>query len=359
MEKNFGIEKTTGERNIGIDLLRIVATLMIVVFHVLHGNFISQTSLSYLWGEAFLLGCFNLIALIAGFVFFGGKFRLGRVIRLWVMGIFYSVVFYLVTAAVTGSFHWVVLFKSFFPVTRWRIWFFSLYILLLFLMPIFNYAIEKLNRKVYLAGLIFFAVFFSVIEFTADPWGIAGGKSALWLAYLYFVGAYCKKYGFCIKKWWINLLIYIGCSLATVGLVMLSGKITVWFWEARYAEYLHQYCCIFALIGSVALFSLFAQLPIKRSAERTMHYFSSHGFGIYLAHSFIIGYWLVFATRYHWGTGSNALDVILCTIASFGISFIIEAIRRLLFRVSRIDALTERLGDKIQKKLESKEENND
>lgn len=351
METNLGTQKITGERNIGIDLLRLGATFMIVILHVLRGS-VSANSTLFALAETFLLCCYNLIALIAGYVFCTGKFRLGRVIRLWVMVIFYSVVFYLITAAVNSNFAWNLFIKSFFPVVTWRFWYFSSYVLVLLLMPLFNYAIEKLNRKAYLAGLIFFAVFFSAIQFAADPWGIADGKSALWLAYLYFIGAYCKKYGFPIKKWWANLLIYLCSSAASFGLLLLSGKITISFWEQRYAEYFHQYCCIFALIGAVALFAFFAQLPIKRSAERTIRYFSAHAFGIYLSHSFLISYFLRLLNHPQWTPIVKMLFILIFAVAVFLASFIVEAVRRLLFKVSRIDALTEGIGDRIQSKLE-------
>ena len=347
------METQTVKRNVGVDLLRLVAVFMIVFLHVLRGT-ASASSQLYIWGEAFLLGAFNVIALIAGFAFCAEKFNFGRVIRLWVTGIFYGVVFYLITSAIKGGFGWTNLVKSFFPVLTRNsyFWFFAPYILLLLLVPVLNYAVEKLPRKGYLAGLIFFAVFFSVVQFSADPWGMEDGRSVLWLVYLYFIGAYFRKYGFPIKQWWANLCLFVCSSVLTAGLFLAAQKINVKFWEARYANYFHQYNCLFALIGAIALLALFAQLPIKEGAAKVMRYFSSHSLGIYLSHSFLILYFMQLLNHPEWNAGIRFLVILAFSVCVFLAAFIIEAVRKLLFRFAKIDALAELVGKKIQGKAE-------
>lgn len=353
MEKNLTLEAQSGKRNIGVDLLRFIAVFMIVLLHVLGVPGVLGNGVS-LWVKVFLLGAFNVIALIAGYAYCIEKFNLGRVIRLWVTGIFYGVVFYLITSAIKGGFGWTKLIKSFFPVLTRNsyFWFFAPYILVLLLIPVFNYAIEKLPRKGYKIALIFFAVLFSAVQFSVDPWGIDDGRSALWLVYLYFIGAYFRKYGFRIKKWWANLLIFVGASGLTGGLILLTRTFNFKFWEARYVNYFYQYNCLLALIGAVALLALFAQLPFKQTAEKTMRYFSSHSLGIYLSNSFLILYFFTFFKMPDWNDGLKLLVVIGVALAIFLVAFIIEAVRKLLFRLAKIDALTDLIGKKIQGKTE-------
>ena len=353
MEKNMTLEQTSGKRNIGVDLLRLVAVFMIVLLHVLGVPGVLGNGLS-LWVKVFLLGAFNVIALIAGYAYCIEKFNFGRVIRLWVTGIFYGVVFYLITAAVKGGFGWTKLIKSFFPVltNNQYFWFFAPYILVLLFIPVFNLAIEKLPRKGYLIALIFFAVLFSAVQFSVDPWAINDGRSALWLGYLYFIGAYFRKYGFPIKKWWVNLLVFVGSSALTGGLILLTRTFHFKFWEARYVNYFYQYNCLLVLIASIALLALFAQLPIKETAGRTIRYFSAHSLGIYLSQSFLILYFFTFFKMPAWNDAVRLLIVIGVALAVFLVAFIIEALRKLLFKYARIDMLTDQLGKKLLDKAE-------
>ncbi len=358
MENNLNQELQTGKRNVGVDLLRLVAVFMIVLLHVLRVPYVDSSSSLYVWSEAFLLGAFNIIALIAGYAFSTEKFNLGRVIRLWITGIFYGVVFYLITSAIKGGFGWTKLIKSFFPVLTRNsyFWFFAPYILILLLVPVLNYAVEKLPRKGYLIGLLFFSIFFSIVQFSADPWGMEDGRNALWLIYLYFIGAYFKKYGFPIKQWWANLCLFLCSSVLTAGLFLIAKNIHIRFWEARYANYFHQYNCLLALIGAIALLALFAQLPIKQSAEKTMRYFSSHSLGIYLSNSFLILYFMELLAHPEWNDGIRLLVVLAFAVCVFLAAFIIEAVRKLLFRLARIDALTDLIGKKIQRDSEGGQE---
>lgn len=353
MEKNVVIETPSVKRNIGVDLLRLIAVFMIVLLHVLGVPGVLGNGVS-LWVKVFLLGAFNIIALIAGYAYCIEKFNLGRVIRLWVTGIFYGVVFYLITSAIQGGFGWTKLVKSFFPVltNNAYFWFFAPYILVLLLIPMFNYAIEKLPRKGYKIALVFFALLFSAIQFSVDPWNINDGRSALWLVYLYFIGAYFRKYGFRIKQWWANLLIFVGASGLTGGLILWTRTFDFKFWDARYVNYFFQYNCLLALIGAVALLALFAQLPIKESAEKTMRYFSAHSLGIYLSNSFLILYFFKFFKMPAWNDAVRLLVLVGIALAVFFAGFIIEALRKLLFKYGRIDALTDLIGKKIQGKTE-------
>lgn len=351
------MENLSVKRNVGVDLLRLIAVFMIVLLHVLRGTVSSGTAL-YIWSEPFLLGAFNIIALIAGFAFCVEKFNPGRVIRLWITGIFYGAVFYLITAAVKGGFSWTKFIKNFFPVLVGNsyFWFFAPYILLLLLVPLFNFAIEKLPRKGYLIGLCFFTVFFSAVQFASDPWGINDGKSFLWLSYLYFIGAYFRKYGFPVKKWWANLCVFLCSSVLTSGLFLAAKNINVKFWEPRYANYFHQYNCLLALVGAVALLALFAQLPIKEGAEKTMRYFSSHSLGIYLSQSFLILYFIHLISHPEWNVGVRIAAMLGFSICIFLAAFIIEAVRKLLFRLARIDALADLIGKKIKRDSEEGQE---
>lgn len=85
-------------RNYGVDLLRIVSMIMIVVLHTLgHGKLLESVDVSsgkywILWLMETMAYCaVNCYGLISGYVGYGKKFKLRNIIQLWIEVIFYSV----------------------------------------------------------------------------------------------------------------------------------------------------------------------------------------------------------------------------------------------------------------------------
>ena len=60
---------------------------------------------------------------------------------------------------------------------------------------------EKFGKVIMASFIIAFGVIFCIIGFVMpeEVFGLLGGYSFLWLAYLYLVGAYIKKYDFKIS----------------------------------------------------------------------------------------------------------------------------------------------------------------
>ena len=84
---------TEERRNYGIDLLRIVSMNMIVMLHVLGiGSFLDNVegiTIEYatMWFlETASLCAVNCFALISGYVGFGRKFKLSKLMQLWIEG---------------------------------------------------------------------------------------------------------------------------------------------------------------------------------------------------------------------------------------------------------------------------------
>ena len=85
-------------RNYGLDLLRLMLMLMVVVLHVVnHGGIVQGTDkFSVNYSIANLLRSFtycavNCYALISGYVYINTKYRFSALIQIWLQAMVYSV----------------------------------------------------------------------------------------------------------------------------------------------------------------------------------------------------------------------------------------------------------------------------
>lgn len=338
----------------GIDLFRIISMFMVVVLHVNGIGGILRNPVNLAWSPLWIISSIiqilsvvavNCFALISGYVNCGKNPKLKNIITLWLQAFFISVVVYGVKILLKEeSFSVILLIKRMLPVIFNRWWYFTAYFLLFFFIPILNSAIEK-SEKFFMGILIItLGVIFCGIGFIAphDVFGLINGYSFLWLAYLYLVGAYIKKYNFKIKikgkpvKNIYYLLLYFIFSFfhLCVGLVYsyLSG------WEKVPVQ--TNYLFILNVLQAISLLLFFANIKIKSS--KILVFFSSTTFGVYLIHIAIgVTDKFAFLLDYHWAitiAGIFGFAIVLylgCTI--------LEYLRQLLFKLCKIPKATEKI----------------
>ena len=193
------------KRNYGIDLLRMILMLMVVILHVLgHGGVLDATTpLSAKYCVSWLIESFaycavNCYALISGYVYFNGKYRFSSMARMWLQALLYSLgIAVCVWILKPDTFSVRDLISFLLPVSRGMWWYLSAYVGLFLLIPFLNAGINAFTEKqtkIYL--LVLFFVFTVVPTFVRkDTFTTNSGYSTFWLAYLYVIGACIKKYG--------------------------------------------------------------------------------------------------------------------------------------------------------------------
>ena len=196
--ENAGIK----EKFYGIELLRILATFYIILLHVIgQGGIASAVG----QGRIATAGCslllalaypaVNCYALISGFVGCKSRFKLSRLLLLWI-----SVV--TVNLAVWGSFRLFApslaahfsLSACFKPLINNEYWYVTAYFGLSVLTPALNAAVLNLPKKDFARMLIGFFALFVLLPVIADKdlfWSHSG-YSMLWLMLLYVTGAYFR-----------------------------------------------------------------------------------------------------------------------------------------------------------------------
>ena len=142
------------KRNYGIDLLRIVAMVMIIVLHILGAGGIIYTleplTPMYVtaWFLEFAAYCaVNCYALISGYVGIYSKFKISNISQLWlqvtVTTLAITLGFYFIGADVTGQ----DILNSCMPIKNQFYWYFTAYVCLYLLTPALNWFLLNTTKK--------------------------------------------------------------------------------------------------------------------------------------------------------------------------------------------------------------------
>lgn len=284
------------QRNFGIDALRIVSMMMVVFLHVLgQGGILSATeSLGAKHNIAWLLEiaaycAVNCYALISGYVGLNSKFKYSSIITLWLQVVFYTVLItlgfkFLTSEAISTR----QLLGSIFPVVSRQYWYFTAYFCMFFFMPALNGAVHNLERKQLRAMLWAAFALFCVMSFVAkkfeqsDVFLLKNGYSALWLAYLYLIGGYIKKYNpFSSVRLWKWFALYAASVVATFGIYIASKRIGL----GNIGGTLVNYNSPTILLCSIALLFAFAGLKTHKASEKIIAFLAPLSFSVYLIHT--------------------------------------------------------------------------
>ena len=354
------------ERNVGLDLLRIISMFMILLLHILGQggvlNSINKETAATQYNIAWLIEIaaycsVNCYALISGFVGVKSRFKYTNIIVLWIQVVFYTTLitlFYFLTdpSVITSNHYWTAVF----PVMKRAYWYFTSYFCIFFFTPAFNYVINNMPKKQVRAMVIAIVMLFSVI-YTSARSGIFGsaiddlfvtskGYSPLWLALLYIIGAYISKYhddfkihpAFCFAG-------YFACVFLTWLEKLTAAKSVL----VGYTSPTILLCGLFLLLGC-------SQLKFNRKFIRSaIEFLSPLSFGVYLIHvnpivwtNFMKNRYVEFADFAIW---KLVLSVFLTALILYVICSAIDLIRHYLFKLLHLKQGIEKAEKKICKNL--------
>ena len=287
------------ERNIGLDLLRIIAMIMIVSLHVLgKGQFISDVSNNRLYQISALLEIVCIVAvncyvLITGYFQIDSKFRVKKVVSIWVKVLLYSITIYIILMCLgVKDFSAIELVRSFFPIITNVYWFVNCYLLLYILSPFLNKLIKNLNKKEFrklLAILLFaFCILPTVLpeRFNFDR---TAGYGIIWFVVLYFVGAYIKLFVKDTYKNRINLYIFIGISIFSYISFLVIKYICSIIQITDLSSNLYNYNFITVFLAAVFLFLYFKNLKINgKKFKNLIAKIAPLTFAVYIIHEQVV-----------------------------------------------------------------------
>ena len=365
------------EKFFGIELLRILATFYIILLHVVGQGGVAAASgggkgtytVSYLL-LALAYPAVNCYALISGFVGCKSRFKLSRLLSLWLTVVFVNLAvwgaFRLLAPEMAASFSLEACLK---PLLTNEYWYVTAYFGLSVLTPVLNAAAE-LPKKTFAEMLIGLFACFVLLPKIADNdlFLTRSGYSTLWLVLLYLVGMFFRLHLLPKKR---SRLCGAAC-LAVYGMISvflpLQKRLTENKLLASGIEnpvYLknYAYTSVLIVLSSIALFAVFTQINVQNKAVcKFISFFSKASFGVYILHTQPLVWANLLQDAFsQFAVFSAPVMAACCLAAALGIFLActaVEKLRALLFCVTRLDRLivflpsvTERAVEKFLAKM--------
>ena len=365
------------EKFFGIELLRILATFYIILLHVVGQGGVAAASgggkgtytVSYLL-LALAYPAVNCYALISGFVGCKSRFKLSRLLSLWLTVVFVNLAvwcaFRLLAPEMAASFSLEACLK---PLLTNEYWYVTAYFGLSVLSPVLNAAAE-LPKKTFAEMLIGLFACFVLLPKIADNdlFLTRSGYSTLWLVLLYLVGMFFRLHLLPKKR---SRLCGAAC-LAVYGMISvflpLQKRLTENKLLASGIEnpvYLknYAYTSVLIVLSSFALFAVFTQINVQNQAVcKFISFFSTASFGVYILHTQPLVWANLLQDAFsQFAVFSAPVMAACCLAAALGLFLActaVEKLRALLFCVTRLDRLivflpsvTERTIEKVLAKM--------
>lgn len=193
-------------RDAHLDLLRIVSMLLIILLHSIdHSGVLEQADNSpgamyfyvrFLYAATQV--CVNCYVMLSGYYLVESRFRLQKLVALWMEVSFYSFTLkalFMLTGQ--SAFSPVSLLTCFFPIVTGRYWFITIYVGLYVIFPFLNRLIHAMKEAEHAAlNLCLFALLSLWVSIHPAIAGMnsGGGWGLTWFVALYLTAAWLRLY---------------------------------------------------------------------------------------------------------------------------------------------------------------------
>lgn len=359
------------KRNYGIDFLRILSMLFVLLLHILkQGGILSaldKLSLGYnlAWFIEVCAYCaVNCYALISGFIGYGSKHKYSNIINLYIQTAFYALlatgVFYVISPDEIGEKAFI---KAVLPFGFNLYWYFTAYFCMFFFIPFMNKVLETCDKK-QLTGLVVFSIiFFSIFPmiFEKDIFFTNNGYSVIWISILYMIGGYIRKYEIykkisnlkCVVLYFAGVFITFGQKVIVEYVKLkLSGETVN---EGAFIKYTSPTMVLCA----ISLLCLFAKVNFKDGMKKVTAIFSPFAFSVYLIHTAPFVWSKVMKNRFVMFADFNpfgmVVAVLVTAVSIFLLCSFIDFIRTQLFKLLKIKELSIKIESFVTKLFDKKE----
>ena len=315
------------KRNYGIDTLRIVSMVFVILLHLMGVGGICANAA--LFSPQFFLSQFvriatfcavNCYALISGFVGWSRTPKLSGLLSLWAKVIAFCVAITVFTqlrdpeAVGLGD-----LWKALTPVKEAKYWYFNAYVGLFFFLPLLNHAVRGISGReaVFAMTGLFLMVLSLPYSKLSQVALLANGYSTLWLMILYLLGGLMGRFDIpaklSVRGWALLYLLAVGASfLPRMAMLVLKPEL----WTPDNQNLSMQYTNPSVILAGAALVGLFARLELSDRMIRLTRALSPHAFGVYLCHTHTLIFLTAIRGRFTWLGTAPLWELLAVTIGA-------------------------------------------
>ena len=353
------------DRNFGIDLLRIIAMIFVVVLHslgqggIIRTSFVNSDQYKAAWLLEIIAYCaVDIFGLISGYVSYNKTTKVKNYVNLWIQVVFYSllivIVFNIIDPNLVTSKNYVI---SFLPVTNHLYWYFTAFTGLYLIKPILDKAINNMNNNELKKMFIILFLGFSIIDTLIKRFKLVGGHSVIWLIILYLLGAIIHKCE--IGK---NIKIYKSL-IAIIMLIFITYLITIYGYNI--IEILEQILNIKidndvlvnntspTILGiAILLLISFSKMKFTNIFKKIITFGASSAFSVYLLNTNYFVWDQVMLNLFK-NIANDSVFKIYGMVLGFSILFVfgailIDKVRILIFKILRINKLLEKISNLLE-----------
>lgn len=183
------------------ELMRIVSTFFIVLYHVIYKGYTLQNSSGATLFLLQLIVCITLVhvnsfILITGCFQYNKKFSLQKFLSTFSIFYFYKIIIYLIFIIFNKeSFTSVDFFNLINPFYISTHWYIACYLVIYLLSPFFNILIKNMNQPTHRKLILILILCFSFAPFFSNQTvGTNDGLTVVQFIIMYFIGSYLAKY---------------------------------------------------------------------------------------------------------------------------------------------------------------------
>ncbi len=340
---------TRKNRNMSIELLRILLMLMIVTLHYLgHGGMLDAVPAGggryvFVWTlETFSYIGVNGFVLISGYYLAGSDFKIKKLIALLVQIVSTSAAIYLIFVAMgLAPLTKGHLFGAFFPVITGKYWFATSYVALYCLVPFLNMVVKTATKQQMQILVVLLSAMFCSWNAFFPPLTIMstnGGYHVVWMVCLYFFAAYLRLY------WDRQISPYWYLAGAVLCCVFVAWK------KCTGSDAFLSYVSVPITLASILLFLFFRGVTVEnRAVSRVISFVSPLTFGVYLISDNIwvrgVLYTGILHTSLYFDSAKILYIIPASVLAIFAASMLLERVRALFLRPFTGSAAFQRLCD--------------